>query len=140
MKTQFILIVLLLVTISGCKNESNSTDVRSAFKLEGLTLNNNEKWLANKETHIGMKRIDSILKFDSFKDGNKLGKALSKETSYIIKNCNMTGNAHDQLHIVLIPIIELISDIKDVKNTSELEKKVTNLQRLSATYFQYFKN
>ncbi len=51
----------------------------------------------------------------------------------------MEGEAHDQLHLVLVPILEEITDIKDVENTSELEKKVTNLQRLTTTYFEYFK-
>ncbi|NRR92165.1 hypothetical protein HSX10_11355 [Winogradskyella undariae] len=130
---------MLLALTFGCKNETAKPEKHSAIQLEGLTLNNNEKWIANKETHIGMKRIDSILKNNTSTNGKLLGEALSKQTSYIIKSCDMEGEAHDQLHVVLVPILEEITDIKDVKNSLDVEKKVTTLRRLTSTYFQYFK-
>ena len=139
MTIKYVIITLLLALTFGCKNETAKPEKHSAIQLKGLTLNNNEKWVANKETHIGMKRIDSILNNNTSTSGKVLGDILSKQTSYIIKSCDMEGEAHDQLHVVLVPILEEITDIKDVENTSELEKKVTNLQSLTATYFEYFK-
>ena len=139
MTIKYVIITLLLALTFGCKNETAKPEKHSAIQLEGLTLNNNEKWIANKETHIGMKRIDSILKNNTSTNGKLLGNALSKQTSYIIKSCDMEGEAHDQLHVVLVPILEEITDIKDVKNSLDVEKKVTTLRRLTATYFQYFK-
>ena len=133
-----IILVALLISCYSCKNDTTKTETQSVIQLEGLTLNNTEKWLANTETHAGMKRIDSILKNNTASDGKTLGEALSKQTSYIIKSCDMTGEAHDQLHIVLVPILEEITDIKDIENSSELEKKVTVLQGLIVTYFEYF--
>ena len=138
MKTKISILILLLAITFSCKNETSKTKPQ-AIQLKGLTLNNNEKWVANEETHIGMKRIDSILNNNTSTSGKVLGDILSKQTSYIIKSCDMEGEAHDQLHVVLVPILEEITDIKDVENTSELEKKVTNLQSLTATYFEYFK-
>jgi len=41
--------------------------------------------------------------------------------------------------VVLVPILEEITDIKDLENASDIDKKVTTLKRLTATYFQYFK-
>ncbi|SDG62517.1 hypothetical protein [Winogradskyella thalassocola] len=131
--------VILIMILLSCYSCKNNTTKHQAIQLEGLTLNNNQKWIANEETHIGMKRIDSILKNNTSSSGKILGDVLSKQTSYIIKSCDMEGEPHDQLHVVLVPILEEITDIKDVENTSELEKKVTNLQRLTATYFEYFK-
>jgi len=140
MKTKLAITILLLVIAFSCKNNASKPETQTAVQLEGLTLNNNQKWIANEETHIGMKRIDSILKNNTSSNGKILGEALSKQTSYIIKSCDMTGEAHDQLHIVLVPILEKIIDIKDVENPSELNKKVTTLKNLTATYFEYFKN
>lgn len=134
-----VIVVMMLLSCYSCKNDKSKTAISSEIKLEGLTLNNNEKWIANEETHIGMQRMDSILKNNPFKDGKTLGEALSKETSYIIKSCDMEGEAHDQLHVVLVPILEEITEIKDIKSTSEVEKKVTTLQNLIQTYFNYFK-
>ena len=139
MTIKHVIIALLLALTFGCKNETVKPETHSAIQLEGLTLNNNEKWVANEETHMGMKRIDSILKNNTSSSGKLLGNALSKQTSYIIKSCDMEGEAHDQLHVVLVPILEEITDIKDVKNSLDVEKKVTTLRRLTATYFQYFK-
>ncbi|AUC82640.1 hypothetical protein [Lacinutrix sp. Bg11-31] len=137
--TNIAFVLTLLISCYSCKNDTSKTEVL-AIQLEGLTLNNNKKWVANQETHMSMQRIDSILKNNSSKDGETVGKALSKQTSYIIKSCDMTGEAHDQLHVVLVPILEEIGDLKDVKNPSVFEKKITTLQQLTATYFKYFKN
>ena len=138
MKTITLTLILIFITTLGCKNESKTEAISTADNLE-LILNNGEKWIANKETHIGMHRMDSILKNNRTSDGNLLGDALSKETSYIIKSCDMKGEAHDQLHVVLVPILEEITEIKDVVNANELEQKTTTLKRLIATYFDYFK-
>ena len=135
-----LLVIILIAFTFSCKNEPKQNNTETTISLEGLTLNNNKKWTANKETHIGMKKIDSILKNNSFSDNKLLGEALSKETSYIIKSCNMTGEAHDQLHIVLVPILEEITEIKDISNTDELKSKTTNLKRLVSAYFKFFKN
>ena len=134
-----LIIVVMLLSCYSCKNDTSKTETQSAINLEGLTLNNSEKWIANEETHIGMQRIDSILKNNSSSDGKTLGNLLSKETSYIIKSCDMTGEAHDQLHVVLVPILEEITDIKDNTNPSKLKGKVSHLQSLINTYFKYFK-
>ncbi|WP_252723705.1 hypothetical protein [Winogradskyella psychrotolerans] len=131
--------VILIMILLSCYSCKNNTTEPQAVQLEGLTLNNNEKWIANEETHIGMKRIDSILKNNTSTRGKTLGDILSKQTSYIIKSCDMESEAHDQLHVVLVPILEEITDIKDLENASDIDKKVTTLKRLTATYFQYFK-
>lgn len=140
MKAKTIHILLIIVTIIsiGCKNDKGTT-TEPIIILEGLDLNNGEKWIANEETHIGMKRIDSILKNNKTLDGKTLGEVLSKQTSYIIKSCDMEGEAHDQLHVVLVPILEEITEIKDIIDSVELDVKTTYLKGLIITYFKYFK-
>ena len=130
-----VIIVIMLLSCYTCKN--NTAEVPE-IKLEGLKLNNNKKWKANKETHIGMQRLDSILKNHPSLDGNTIGTSLSKQTSFIIKSCNMTGEAHDQLHVVLVPILEEITDIKNIDNSEAVKNKLTTLKQLTATYFKYF--
>ena len=132
----FIFIAMILLSYS-CKD--NTIESSTAIQLEGLTLNNNEKWIANEETHIGMKRIDSILKNNTSTNAKILGETLSKETSYVIKNCDMKGDAHDQLHVVLVPILEEITDLKDVTDSGGFKNKVSYLKGLINTYFKYFK-
>ncbi|MBT8324028.1 MAG: hypothetical protein HKN99_10080 [Winogradskyella sp.] len=136
-KTFHVQVLLIALLILGCKNDKISTS-ESVIIPEGLVLNNGEKWIANEETHLGMIRIDSILKNNTSSDGKILGDALSKETSYIIKSCDMKGEAHDQLHLVLVPMLEEITDLKDVTEAETIENRVTHLKGLVKIYFQFF--
>ena len=145
----FILIVLvIIISISACKdNPKNTTPVNTSTEdislLDTLTLrlNNGEKWVANNETQIGILKMDSIIR--AFKsNGNEnylsLGENLSKQTSYIIKSCNMTGDAHDQLHVVLVPMLDEISILKDSDNKEESESALNELEDLIEGYFSHF--
>ena len=85
LKTVYGIALLFILALFGCKNKKTE----STIVLEGLALNNGKQWVANQETHIGMKRIDSILKTETSIDTKTLGNILSKETSYIIKSCNI---------------------------------------------------
>lgn len=119
----FIFIVFVLVFLS-CKNNKKPTGIVAAQNITiadtlQLTFNNGNKWLVNLETHEGVKHMDSILKrFDSENSKNyqELGNQLSKQTSYVIKNCTMTGESHDQLHVVLVPILDEISVLRETEN------------------------
>ncbi|WP_299112414.1 hypothetical protein [uncultured Winogradskyella sp.] len=135
----FVIVTILFIAFYSCENKNGEVNSKPKIKLQGLTLNNNKKWIANKETHIGMMRIDSILKSNTLLNGKVLGNALSKETSYIIKSCNMKGTAHDQLHIVLVPLLEEITQIKETESIDKLKQKTTHLKHLVAIYFRYFK-
>lgn len=138
LKTVYGIALLFILALFGCKNNKNQK-TESTIVLKGLALNNGKQWVANQETHIGMKRIDSILKTKTSIDTKTLGNVLSKETSYIIKSCNMKGEAHDQLHIVLVPILEEITDLKDVENDTTKAQKIKRLKLLVAKYFEFFK-
>jgi hypothetical protein len=102
---------------------------------------NNTKWRANKATQIGMHKIDStIKKFQSLKrqDFKNLGALLSKETSAIVKNCDMTGEAHDQLHLVLVPILDQVVLLKEDHSVTDKNTAVKNIENLVKTYYRYF--
>ena len=141
MKTNIIILILLCFAFSNCKNESKAESSIAASSLN-LKLNGSEKWIANPETHEGVLKMDSII--SAFKDEEKndftlLGETLSKQTSYIIKNCSMKGESHDQLHVVLVPMLDAISALKESKNNAESNKILTELQVYIDAYFNYFK-
>ena len=68
-----------------------------------------------------------------------LGDKLSKQTSFIIKSCNMTGEAHDQLHVILVPILDEISIQKESNKLEESNTALNDLEKLIDTYYEYFK-
>lgn len=107
-----------------------------------LKLVNGEKWKANAETSAGMQQIETMLNnFKELKrrDYKNLGASLSKETSAIIKSCNMTGEAHDQLHLVLVPILDEIIKLKEDLTIADKNTAFQNIETMVEAYNQYFK-
>ena len=149
LKLKIVIIIFLVVSISSCKKEtqqivSDTSETQEISLLDTLTLklNSGEKWNANKETQVGIVKMDSIIK--SFKvEGNNnyinLGKDLSTQTSYIIQSCNMQGEAHDQLHAVLVPMLDEISTLKESDNIDECKSSLIELEHLIEAYFNHFK-
>ncbi len=134
-----LILCLIITLILGCK-EQNSTNAPVTNQLE-LKLDNGKKWLANPETQLGIYKMDSIIK--NFKgkspnDYNTCGNALAKQTSYIIKNCSMEGEPHDQLHVVLLPMLENISVLRESGNLTQLQQAEQNLKELIQAYYTYF--
>lgn len=126
------------------KNNSNTTKVEEVTVEESikLKLDNGQKWIANEETHIGIKNMDSIIiafKSEANKDYILLGEVLSKQTSFVIKNCTMKGEPHDQLHAVLVPMLDEISILRESESKDDSENALGKLESLINDYFNYFK-
>jgi len=141
MKMKTITTIFILLATLSCKNETKTENISVADNLE-LKLNNGEKWIANPETHKGVEIMGSIIsafKKEEHKNYKNLGETLSKQTSYIIKNCSMTGEPHDQLHVVLVPMLDEISALKESDNSTNVEASLENLENLIKAYFNYFK-
>ena len=69
MNSTYAIIILCLVVVFSCKNESKKEnderiEIQEILLIdnEQLKLNNGEKWIANNETHEGVKNMDSIIK------------------------------------------------------------------------------
>ncbi len=106
-------------------------------KEETLHLNNGKKWIANQATQDGMTKMQTILN-DYFNNGGAdsaaLAEALEKETSSIIRQCDMTGADHDQLHIILKPMLDRIKSIKTNGSVDDMKR----LYLLLNDYFDHF--
>ena len=64
-----------------------------------------------KEVHDSLLRMEKLITaFDeaATRDYRALGKALQVEVKVIISTCTMTGEGHDQLHILLNPMLMAI--------------------------------
>lgn len=148
-KSKIIIVIILIGSFSSCKKEtqnslSNTREIEEISLLDTLTLklDNGKKWIVNNETQIGINKMDSIIKaFHNGveKDYLKLGKDLSIQTGYIIRSCNMQGEAHDQLHVVLVPMLDKISVLKETNNKKESEIALRYIEELIGDYFKHFK-
>lgn len=149
MRHNCFVVLLIFTSVFACKNKlekstpiSPNNEKISLLDTLTLRLNNGGKWVANTETQIGIIKMDSILKAFKGSENNNylnLGEDLSEQTSYIIKSCNMTGEAHDQLHVVLVPMLDEISVLKESNNKEEIERALSDLEVLIDEYFNHFK-
>ena len=147
MKPKYTILIIIAISFFTCKNEeganlSHSKTVLKIAKYDTLLIssNNNDKWISNIETHEGLLNLDSII--SNFKSGDyqSLSKNLSQQTSYIIENCTMKGEPHDQLHVVLVPILNEISELKETTDIEKGRVIISNLKTLIRLYFQHFKS
>jgi len=149
MKRKELLYCLFCTLFFSCGNDNTKNIDRSNLKEQitvlgtvSLKLNKGQKWLVNLETDEGIHNMDSIIRHFNLqeeKDYVALGEKLSKQTSYVIKNCNMTGQGHDQLHVVLVPMLDQIYELRESNNVSKSERILYHLEGLLLKYFEYFK-
>jgi len=113
----------------------------SKIEIGNLTLNNGKKWEANIETTNGISEIQTIIsEFSgtSIEEYHKLNSELKREFNKIIKACNMEGEAHDQLHHYIKPILLDYFKQIDSENIKEVKNGLKELKLHLNEYKNYF--
>lgn len=112
------------------------------FVIDGLELNNGNKWKANPETTEGINNMISLVENMSeqptVEEYQNLGLELEKEKKYILNQCTMKGVAHDNLHQYLMPLIRRINGIKEVESVERGNKIYTYIKNHLNAYTDYF--
>lgn len=141
MRTKILTIALAVLLFGACKNQPKEKETPKATTNKELHLNKGEKWIANPETHIGMANLQTLLNTvpDTI-NYDTLVAQMQNETRFIINNCNMEGDDHEQLHLVLHPILDGIDKVKDSEETADKEKGITQIKTNLEDYFEYFKS
>lgn len=140
-----LMISLLFVGFISCTsenievNENKSTHV--VEETETLILDNGKKWIVNSETHEGMTQIKVILdNMDplTLDDYSSMVNSFNEQTSFIISNCSMTGEPHNQLHHVLHPILDAINDLENATTMQGCDEATTAIEANITDYFDHF--
>ncbi len=107
-----------------------------------LTLNNGAKWMADETTYNGMQAMKlAVTNFSTahanatINEYKTLGNQLGTITKEIIAKCSMQGPDHDQLHIVLAP---MLANVDVIKKGTDLEASIKNIEALEASLEQFF--
>ncbi|MCB1042156.1 MAG: hypothetical protein KDC35_04425 [Acidobacteria bacterium] len=98
-----------------------------------LHLNEGQKWTANQATHDGMIQLLALINQEDVPES--LQSDMDTVIKGIITQCDMTGEAHDQLHIVLVPIIEAVNAMNTSEATAE---HLNNIRHQLDQYFAHF--
>jgi len=148
--TQLLLAVAILFLSISCKNttekkssqeQPQKTVEQHYNKVEELKLNNGNLWEANIETTEGINAMLQLMADFSEVENPEayatLKTNLESEFKTIIKECTMTGEAHDQLHLFIVPMRDLFNGL----TASDLESSKAHFNKLNAhlkTYKKYF--
>jgi hypothetical protein len=148
MKKKLLIIGIVLIgSLSSCSSEKKVEEKKESEvthvveDIDGLALNDGKKWIANSETHEGMTQIKVILdNMDSLtlEDYNLMGDKCNEQTSFIISNCSMDGEAHNQLHHVLHPILDDIDSLMHASTIDDCKAAVSSLENNLLDYFAHF--
>jgi hypothetical protein len=107
-----------------------------------LMLNNGEKWEANKETTAGVANMQAAMKQvpaeAKIEDYHKLKVKLEAEFDGIVESCNMTGEAHNQLHNFLLPLRDKFEGL-GATDLEACKKSYAEIGAQLAEYEKYFK-
>lgn len=110
-------------------------------EIQTIELNNGEKWNVdtNMITHIRNMENDiiSFAKVEQ-KDYKSLSNKLQTNIDLLTSNCTMKGKAHDELHKWLLPYIDLVKELSEVKDETESEKQFQKIENSFKTFNQYF--
>lgn len=120
---------------------STSCTQEPPLNIDGLALNEGEKWVANPETTTGIHNMTAIIEKDnssSIEDYQMLAENLGEEKTNIFKLCTMKGEAHENLHAYLIPLIGLINDLSEDESADDASKTVTTIKDHLEAYDYYF--
>jgi len=123
------------------KATATESTVENVEEIDVLYLNNGKKWLTNEETHEGMTQIKVILEnMDplTLEDFHLMGAKCDEQTSFIINNCSMKGDEHNQLHFVLHPILNDIAGLINAETIEKAEVLRASLEMNIMDYFSHF--
>jgi len=139
MSNSIILIISVLsFSIFWCSGGAHRHGASENVK---ISLNNGERWQANIETSQGIKQMQEILAPYSEKSPadacKSLGASLQTELDGIIKQCTMTGDAHEQLHYFLNPLFGNVNQLKEA-SSADCAETIRSLKAHLDSYEKYF--
>lgn len=110
--------------------------------INDVELDDGLKWIANIETTQGVYAMISELNKSNPKtieDYISLAGILNDQKNLVIKKCTMKGASHDNLHIFLLPLIEKIDLLSEIKTTEEGLEVTASIKENLEAYTNYFK-
>ncbi len=120
-------------------------DNSAATVVDELTvqLDEGKKWKANVETSQGINKMMASVKkaiskdIAELEDYRALGAALQTDFNEIFQKCTMTGEAHEQLHNFLLPMVDMVKTFEQ-KDLVACEKTLPEIKQHLGSYYDYF--
>ncbi|WP_299054304.1 hypothetical protein [uncultured Polaribacter sp.] len=139
----FTLILFALVSCKESKKQEN-IDTENLYAntwVKEIKLDTDAKWQANSETNEGVQKMKNSIKeqkTNTLSEYHQLAQKLNNDKNYVIKNCTMKGDSHDNLHIWLLPLLAKINILSEVKTIKEALKIKESIKDHINKYEDYF--
>lgn len=94
------------------------------------TLNHGAKWLMDSHTKVMFVAMSQRL--DAGGDLKTMGTGLNEDLQKLIQGCTMTGAAHDQLHVFLLPYMSSVKALSETGSKaaySEVKQALKDYQK-----------
>ena len=151
----FTLTVLMSCGMGGSEKQKENDDKTEAGKAEGqknkdeeleqgdststLQLNNGKKWKADSITLKNVASLTQLVNDKTYDDKAKRSafqSQLQNDLDILVKECRMSGPAHEALHAWLKPVIHNTRELKD--GEGEYDKKYAQLRNNVQSFYDYF--
>lgn len=151
MRTSAIAILLFPLIFLACN--SNKRESAAAITVElhpeeellawekEMELDRGSRWIANRETTAGIKRMSTIIENSSSStvdEYKELGDSLISEINILISKCTMKGASHDNLHIFLEPLVIKAAQLEQTFSKEEGARLISELEQHLQAYRKYF--
>ena len=136
------MISLSLALFAGCglKHDHNADDHHQGHT-GSVTLNNGEKWEADHHTLSVVESMKGELS-DFEKAGaenyHALADSLTRQLDTLVAGCTMTGPAHDQLHIWLVPLMASVKNLAAAGGVSDARVEVSEITKTLDAFDDFF--
>ncbi len=143
---KYLITIVILIFFTSCCNRASDEKAAKAeihvTQNTKVSLMGGEKWKVNFATTKGINNMKSLMESinskSSLSDYRKLGADMQTEFQHIFQRCDMTGEAHNQLHNYLKPMPVLFKNLAegDLKSCQSAEKKLDAHLAEFNTYFK----
>lgn len=140
MKLKTLIAIFILAGIVACKEHSHDKGDHHGAAATELKLNMGKKWQADSITRITYALLDkeaASAKISDAASARKFTERSEKLIAGLIKGCTMTGDAHDQLHILIGKTNTALDNLKNAE-AGHFEHRLTELRATTALFAQYF--
>lgn len=140
MKRKWMMTTLLVLGLVACKEHHHGHGAEQKPEGSELRLNNGKKWQADSITRITYALLDKEAANAKIGDAPSARKFVARSEKLItglIKGCTMTGEAHEQLHILIGKTNTALNNLKNAE-AGHYEHRLAELKTAVGLFPQYF--
>jgi len=129
------ILIALAFFVGACHEHAHEHEVRSELKLDA-----GKKWPADaitRDTYAAIGKDLGAAKITDNATAQKFASAQDKRIADLLKGCTMTGEAHNQLHVLIAKTSGDVAALRSAR-PDQLEPAMAQLRTTVALFGKYF--